>query len=68
MLTKLVTKLHPSCGNQNVFIETMALAEAADAGYSLAQITKEIFNLKKKLKIVCNTDSESLVIICSIQK
>ena len=41
--------------------ETMALAEAADAGYFLAQITQEIFNLKKKLKIVCNTDSKSLV-------
>ena len=41
--------------------ETMALAEAADAGYFLAQITQEILNLKKKLKIVCTTDSKSLV-------
>ena len=39
--------------------ETMALA--ADQGYFLAEITQEIFNLKKKLKIVCNTDSKSLV-------
>ena len=32
--------------------ETMALAEAAGAGYFLAQITQEIFNLKKKFTIV----------------
>ena len=41
--------------------ETMALVEAADAGYFLSQITQEIFNLKKKLQVVCNTDSKSLI-------
>ena len=40
--------------------ETMALAEAADAGHFVAAMIQEIFGLKQKCKVVCFTDNKSL--------
>ena len=40
--------------------EVSAVADAADSGYLIAEMTKEIFNLKKRPKIIVFTDSKSL--------
>ena len=40
--------------------ETMAAAEAADAGVLAANIAEEIFGVEK-IKVICHTDSKSLV-------
>ena len=41
--------------------EASALGDAADAGYLIASLTKEVFNLKTAPPIHCKTDSKSLV-------
>ena len=41
--------------------ETMALAEAADAGYLASQIVKEIFAVAETPEVKCFTDSRSLI-------
>ena len=41
--------------------EASALGDAADAGYLIASMTKEVFNLKTAPPIHCKTDSKSLV-------
>ena len=39
----------------------MAMADAADAGYFLAKMTKEIFGLQTVPNVTCYTDSKSLI-------
>ena len=40
--------------------ETLELAEGADAGFLIAAMIKEVFNLTKLPEIICSTDSKSL--------
>ena len=41
--------------------EAMAMADAADAGYFLVKMTKEIFGLQTVPNVTCYTDSKSLM-------
>ena len=40
--------------------ETLALSEAADAGFFVAKMTKEVFGMQDAPKVTCFTDNKSL--------